>query len=37
MDKYLSVPKGTSLELIDSNKVGEDFPAITFCTANMMG
>ena len=30
--KYQGVPKGTSMGLIDSDKVGGDFPAITFCT-----
>ena len=29
--KYHSSPKGTSVGLIDSNKVA-DFPAISFCT-----
>ena len=32
MVKYHSIPKGTSMGLFDSDKVGDDFPAITFCT-----
>ena len=30
--KYQSIPKGTNLKVTESNLIGNNFPAITFCS-----